>query len=106
MLITTERLQFKPLSDGDIPALKELFTNEEVKKTYMVPDFADDEAFLKTFSYLKKLSLDEKGYTWGIFLGGELIGLFHKVEMSGDRVEIGYAIHPRHQNKGYVTTYT
>ena len=103
MWITTKRLKLKPLSDSDVPALKELFTNDEVKKTYMIPDFADENAFMKTFDYLKKLSLDENGHTAGIFLGEELIGLFHKVDINGDRVEVGYAIHPRFWNQGYAT---
>lgn len=103
MWIKTERLQMKPLSETDMHALKELFMNEDVKKTYMVPDFEDENAFLKTFSYLKKLSLDEKGHTAGVFLGEELIGLFHKVDINGDRVEVGYAVHPHHWNQGYAT---
>ena len=103
MYFKTERLCMAPLADKDIPALRELFTDEEVKKTYMLPDFADDAAFLRTFSRLKKLSNEENGYTAGIFLKEELIGLFHKVEMSEDRVEVGYAIHPQYWNQGYAT---
>ena len=103
MWIKTERLQLKSLSEADAPALRELFTNEEVRKTYMVPDFKDENAFLKTFYHLQKLSLDEDGYTAGIFLGEELIGLFHKVEINGSSMEVGYAIHPRHHNQGYAT---
>lgn len=102
-MLRTERLELKPLSDADMTALKALLTNEEVAKTYMVPDFADEEAFLKTFYHLKKLSQDEHGYTFGIFLREELIGLFHKVEAIGERMEVGYAIHPRFQNRGYAT---
>ena len=103
MWITTKRLTLKPFSDSDISALKELFENDEVKKTYMIPDFTDENAFMKTFTYLKKLSLDENGHTAGIFLGKELIGLFHKVDIHSDRVEVGYAIHPRFWNQGYAT---
>jgi RimJ/RimL family protein N-acetyltransferase len=103
MQFKTERLQLKPLTDTDIPALRALFTDEEVKKTYMLPDFADDAAFLRTFSHLKRLSNDENGYTAGIFLEEELIGLFHKVEINGDRVEVGYAVHPCHWGKGHAT---
>lgn len=103
MYFKTERLCMAPLAYKDIPALRALFTDEEVKKTYMLPDFADDTAFLRTFNHLQKLSNEENGYTAGIFLEDELIGLFHKVEIHGDRVEVGYAIHSHHQNKGYAT---
>jgi RimJ/RimL family protein N-acetyltransferase len=103
MWITTERLELKPLSDSDAPALRAIFMNAEVKKTYMVPDFTDENAFLKTFFRLKKQSTDENGHTFGIFLNGELIGLFHKVDENGDRIEVGYAIHPHFWNQGYAT---
>ena len=103
MQIKTKRLSLMPLSETDMTAVKELFANEDVKKTYMVPDFADENAFLKTFSHLQKLSCDENGPTAGIFLGEDLIGLFHKVEIIGDRVEVGYAIHPSYWNQGYAT---
>ena len=103
MYFKTERLCMAPLAYKDIPALRALFTDEEVKKTYMLPDFADDTAFLRTFNHLQKLSNEENGYTAGIFLEDELIGLFHKVDINGDRVEVGYAIHPRFWNQGYAT---
>ena len=103
MRITTKRLKLKPLSDSDALALKMIFTDEDVKRTYMIPDFEDENAFLKTFSHLKKLSMDENGHTAGIFLGEELIGFFHKVDIIGDRVEAGYVIHPRFWNQGYAT---
>lgn len=103
MRIQTERLLLKEITENDFSSLFDLMTNEEVKKTYLVPDFENETAFMKTFSHLKRLSEDENGYTAGIFLGEELIGLFHKVEIIGDRVEVGYAVHPRHWGCGYAT---
>ena len=101
MLIQTKRLILKEISENDFSSLFDLLTNEEVKKTYLLPDFEDENAFLKMFSHLKKLSLDENGHTAGVFLGEKLIGLFHKVEVHGNRVEVGYAIHPHHKNQAY-----
>lgn len=103
MWIQTNRLLLKEITENDFSSLYDLMTNEEVKKTYLVPDFEDENAFLKMFSHLKKLSMDENGHTAGIFLGEKLIGLFHKVEIIGDRVEVGYAIHPHYWNCGYAT---
>jgi RimJ/RimL family protein N-acetyltransferase len=103
MRIQTERLLLKEITENDFSSLFDLMTNEEVKKTYLVPDFENETAFMKTFSHLKKLSKDENGHTAGIFLGEELIGLFHKVDITNDRVEVGYAVHPRHKNRGYAT---
>ncbi len=103
MQIQTNRLLLKEITENDFSSLYDLFTNEEVKKTYLLPDFDNENTFSKTFSHLKKLSAEENGHTAGIFLGEELIGLFHKVEIIGDRVEVGYAIHPHHWNCGYAT---
>ena len=103
MRIQTERLLLKEITEKDFSSLFDLMTNEEVKKTYLVPDFDNENAFMKTFLHLQKLSKDENSHTAGIFLGNELIGLFHKVGTVGDRVEVGYAIHPRFQNQGYAT---
>ena len=103
MRIQTERLLLKEITENDFSPLFDLMTNEEVKKTYLVPDFENENAFMKTFLHLQKLSQDENGHTAGIFFGNELIGLFHKVDTAGDRVEVGYAIHPRFQNQGYAT---
>ena len=103
MHIQTARLLLKEIKENDFSSLYDLFTNEEVKKTYLVPDFEDENAFMKMFLHLKKLSEDENGHTAGIFIDEELIGLFHKVEITHDRVEVGYSIHPRHKNQGYAT---
>ena len=103
MFIQTNRLLLKEITENDFSSLYGLLTNEKVKKTYLVPDLEDENAFMKMFSHLKKLSEDQNGHTAGIFLGEELIGLFHKVEIISDRVEVGYAIHPRYQNLGYAT---
>jgi RimJ/RimL family protein N-acetyltransferase len=101
--LQTKRLLLKALTESDEQPMLDIFFNEDIKATYMIPDFKDENAFLKTFSHLKKLSLDENGHTAGVFLGDELIGLFHKVDINGDRVEVGYVIHPNYWNQGYAT---
>ena len=103
MLIQTERLLLKEITEHDISSLFELLTNEEVKKTYLIPDFKSREDFLKTFYHLKSLSQKQDSYTAGVFLNETLIGLFHEVSVNGDSIEVGYAIHPKYQNQGYAT---
>ena len=103
MYIKTERLELKPLSDGDRDNMIELLTNSEIKKTYMLPDFENEEQAEKLFLRLKEGSLAEKVYQVGIFLNGEVIGYANEVERDGDAIELGYMIQPNHHNKGYGT---
>ena len=103
MTIKTERLLLKEITENDFSALFDLLTNEEVKKTYLVPDFKTEEDFMKMFRHLQNLSQKQDSHTAGIFLNEMLIGLFHEVEVNGKSIEVGYAIHPDYQNKGYAT---
>ncbi len=103
MYIETERLVLKPLSDSDRDNMIELLTNSEIKKTYMLPDFESEEQAEKLFLRLKEGSLAEKVYQVGIFLDGEVIGYANEVERDGDKIELGYMIHPKYHNKGYGT---
>lgn len=103
MLIQTERLLLKEITENDFSSLFDLLTNEDVKKTYLVPDFKTEADFVKMFRHLQNLSKNPSSHTAGIFLNEILIGLFHKVEIHGDRVEVGYAIHPTYKNQGYAT---
>ena len=42
MEFTTKRLSMGQIGEEDLPALMELLTNDIVKQTYMVPDFASE----------------------------------------------------------------
>lgn len=103
MYIKTERLELKPLSDSDRDNMIELLTNNEIKKTYMLPDFESEEQAEKLFLRLKEGSLAYKVYQVGIYLNGMLIGFANEVEREDDKIELGYMIHPEHHNQGYGT---
>lgn len=103
MYIKTKRLVLKPISDKDRDNVIELLTDAEVKKTYMVPDFETMEQVEKLFLRLRDLSLSNDFYEVGIFLDDELIGFANEVERENDKIELGYAISPKHHNKGYAT---
>ena len=103
MYIKTERLELKPLSDKDRDNMVELLTNNEIKKTYMLPDFENKEQAENLFLRLKEGSLAEKVYQVGIFLNGEVIGYANEVDRVGQKIELGYMIHPKHHNQGYGT---
>lgn len=101
--IKTERLLIKPYDKTDFLRLSQLLTNEQIKETYMIPDFSSDEALETMVEKLYGLSLSDAHLERGIFLDGELIGFVNDVVRTEDAIEIGYAVHPDYHNRGYAT---
>ena len=81
----------------------QLLTNEKVKETYMIPDFKTKEEAILMFKKLQVFSYSEEHYELGIYKDNELIGFINDVEIAGDKIEIGYVIEPKFQNRGYAT---
>jgi RimJ/RimL family protein N-acetyltransferase len=102
-IIHTPRLTLGPLREQDQAALIALFRHEAVKETYMVPDPLDDATAQRLFARMMALSHDDTRYVFGIFLGDALIGVLNDTEISGDTIEMGYALHPDHWNRGYMS---
>ncbi|MBR6763339.1 MAG: GNAT family N-acetyltransferase [Clostridia bacterium] len=103
MEITTRRLTLGPLSEGDRERVIDLFTNDMVKQTYILPDFETREAAIPLFHRVMAFSKDPARYVWGIFLDGMFIGLLNETGREGDSIELGYALLPAFHNKGYCT---
>ena len=103
MNFETKRLTVRPFIDGDKEKMLEMLYDESIKKTYMIPDFESVEAAEKLFSVFSRLSLADDRYVGAICLGDELIGFMNDTEIDGDKIELGYVISPKHQNKGYCT---
>lgn len=102
-MIKTQRLTLKPFDDADQEGMIELLTNEKVKKTFMIPDFHSKEEVEALFKKLKEDSISKNHYERGIYLHNVLIGFINDVEVEGDKIELGYVIHPAFHNKGYAT---
>lgn len=103
MYIKTERLELKPIRLEDKEAVIAVLTDDEIKKTYMVPDFESYEQAERLFFRLKEFSERDDFYQVGIFLEDQLIGIANEVERVGNSIELGYAILPQYHNKGYGT---
>ena len=103
MKITTRRLTLGPLSEGDLERAIDLFTDELVKETYMLPDFDSREAAIPLFRRVMTLSHSQERYVWGIFLDGDFIGLLNETDRDGEVIELGYALLPAYHNRGYCT---
>lgn len=101
--VKTPRLALHSFEDADRDALVDLFKNETVGRTYMVPELPSREAEEGLFRRLQELSRREDRFVCGIYLGGRLIGFMNDVEINGRTVEMGYALHPDYCGRGYAT---
>lgn len=105
-MIETQRLIIKPLLQEDEGVISELFTDEIVKKTYMLPDFRDSEHLHKYFLRILEISNGSEHYMLGIYLKetGELTGIINDTALEKyELAEVGYALLPRYHNMGYAT---
>ena len=102
-MMKTERLCLKPISNSDMDDMIALFINDEIKKTYMLPDFASDNEKIQLFKKLKERAESTEHFVYGIYLRNRLIGYIHDVAVGEKEVEVGYVIHPDHKNNGYAT---
>lgn len=102
-LINTERLCLQSIREQDQEDAIELLTNDEISKTYMLPEFQSRDEAISLFERLKQLSASENHFLYGIYLNDKMIGFINDVEMDQDEIELGYVIHPRYKGKGYAT---
>ena len=103
MYFKTPDLEIRPFVPADRERIIDLFTDAQVKKTYMVPDFAIREEAGKLFDRLRALSEQEGRYVAAISLNGDCIGILNETEVSGNAIELGYALLPKYHNRGYAT---
>ena len=105
-MVSTKRLILKVLSADDEKVISELFTDDIVKKTYLVPDFKDSEHLCKYFKRILEISQGNEHYLLGIYLkdSGELLGIINDTGLNKyESAELGYALLPRYHGKGYAT---
>lgn len=102
-VLKTERLTLRPFADADLDAAIRIFKDDEVKKTYILPDFPDRASAEALFRRIQAISLRPDRIDYAISLGDELIGFINDCGIEGGTVELGYVIDPAHQNRGYAT---
>lgn len=78
----------------------ELLTNDDIKKTYLIPDFKTEEEITGMVEKQLEFSLSEAHFVRGIYLDHTLIGFVNDVEIANGVIELGYVIHPAFQNRG------
>ena len=103
MNVKTERLQLRPFMEADREATVRILMDDQVKKTYMLPDFENAEKAEGLFRRLMDLSNREGRYVAAISRNGEVVGFLNDVEIEGDSIELGYVIHPDYWGRGFMT---
>lgn len=103
--ISTERLLLKPFAQSDRERLAGMLMDEEVSKTYMVPQYPDKQGYLELADTVISCSSPEnkERLVYGIYLNNELIGLLNDCGHNEDTIEVGYVIHPDYKGRGYAT---
>ncbi len=101
--ITTERLTIKPYDADDEAPMVALLINEEIKKTFIIPDFHSPEEAINLFKKLQRFSYDDTHYERGVYKDNVLIGFVNDVDIEETTIEIGYVIDPAFHNRGYAT---
>ena len=101
--ITTDRLVLRAFRNSDLDDTILIFMDDSIKKTYMLPDFPSSKDAIPLFEKLKALSNGNEKFVFAITHSDRVIGFMNEVERKEDSIEVGYVIHPDHQNKGYAT---
>jgi RimJ/RimL family protein N-acetyltransferase len=101
--IVTQRLCLRQISPEDREEMFALLTNEEVSRTYMIPEFQSEEEINRLFEVFQRLSRSEDRFVYGISLDDRLIGFLNDVEVREGDVELGYVIHPDQKGRGFAT---
>lgn len=101
--LVTVHLVLKSIGDKDKKDFIPIFTSEEVKKTYMLPDLKSKEEKEAFFQKLKKVTEDRDRFTYGIYLDNKIIGFINEVDKKDDTIEMGYFLSPNVWGKGYAT---
>ena len=96
-------MELRILRETDQALVLEMLTDEQIKQTYMLPDFSTREDALPLFRRLVQLSRDGSHFVRGICDEDVLVGFLNDVQTENGCIELGYVIHPRHWGKGYAT---
>lgn len=102
-LLKAERLLLRPFCEEDRQEMVDILCNDEIKKTYMLPDFPDKKKAEALFERIMNFSLSDHHFVYGFFFNNKLIGFINDCEIKDSTIEIGYVVAPDYQGKGFAT---
>ena len=102
-MLETKRLVLKAFEERDRQQVVSILFDEDIKKTYMIPDFEDRKQAEALFEKMMVYSRAEDHFVYGIYWNDVLIGIVNDCEIENFVIEIGYVIMPAYQGKGFAT---
>lgn len=93
----------RPLTAEDEETMLRLLTDPIIGKTFMLPDYPDQQAVIRLFRRMLQLSQSSDRYVRGICMNGRLIGFLNDTGIADATIELGYALDPACHGKGYMT---
>ena len=101
--LETKRLTLRAFEECDREQVLDIFFDEDVKKTYMIPDFESKLQAEVLFEKMMRFSLSDEHFVYGICLDNVLIGFINDCEITDSAIEIGFAISPTFHGQGFAT---
>ena len=101
--LLTTRLVLKPIEEKDKEDMLKIVNDPLVKKSYMLPDFANQLEADNFFKKLRDFSLKKEKFVYGIYSKNKIIGFLNEVSSDNEEIEVGYFIAPNEWKKGYAT---
>ena len=103
LVLSDLSITLKPIIDNDRYDMGIILSDSLIKKTYMLPDFNNEEEIDKFFSRLKNISNDINRFIYGIYHNDHIIGFLNEVNKDDKTIELGYFISSKEWNHGYAT---
>ena len=106
-ILSSERLQFRKLTNNDVEEVFELRSNPETMKYIPRPLVTTTEEALEHIKLINDKIDSNKDINWAVTEknSNKCIGImgFYRMKPENYRTELGYMILPEFHNKGYVT---
>ena len=102
-MLETKRLVLKAFEERDRQQVVSILFDEDIKKTYMIPDFEDRKQAEALFEKMMAFSNSEDRFVYGIYFRDVLVGFVNDCEIDNSVIELGYVIMPAYQGKGFAT---
>ena len=98
-----DKITLRPIRESDRAEMYAILTDAQIKKTYMLPDFENEEQVENLFRRFIQLSNQEDRFVRGMDANGKLVGFLNDVCSEDGKIELGYVVHPEFSGRGYCT---